>query len=294
MTLGLIYPSDWSGFPSPIPEFLTLAQRVRADYRGLDFTASSKSFYLSWEGLQTRSLQLAGLMAYVLKTGGLEDVPRSDLLPLLEDFSPTTSAQLTKERSSKASTPPATKLPLLENFSNTGIRAQPDLWHEWYTSRVRSLVNTIQDEEWYGYYVYTLGDNDKASPGGAQQDPAMENIYFKLGGGSTGPPPVRSSRSYASTTTTTYPSRVPIEAHGGKDGVMAEFDFVGSVNTSTGMINLRKSYRGAHHWDYEGIMTPLGIVGEWGREGTGFDGYFWLWKRSWMVDNAVQRTHGYS
>lgn len=298
MTLGLLHPSDWSGLPSLIPEFLTLAQRVRADYRGLDFTTSSQSFYLSWEGLQTRSLQLAGLMAYVFKTGSLEDVPRSDLLPLLRDIIPTTSDQLTIKGSFKASPPPTTKLPLLENFSSTGIRAQPDSWHEWYTSRVRSLVNTIQDEEWYGYYVYTLGDNDNPSPGGAQQDPAMENIHFKLGGGGSGPiPPVLpSSRSQASTTTTTttYPSKVPIEAYGGKDGVMAEFDFVGSINTSTGIVNLRKSYRGAHHWDYEGIMTPLGIVGEWGREGTGFDGYFWLWKRSWMVDNAVQRTHGYS
>lgn len=297
MTLGLIHPSDWSGLPSLIPEFLTLVQRVRADYRGLDFTAASRSFYLSWEGLQTRSLQLAGLITYVLKTGGLEDVPRSDLLPLLRDFTPRTSArdQLTRN-SFKPSTP--TKVPLLENFSSTGIRVQPNTWHEWYTSRVRSLVNTIEDEEWYGYYVYTLGDNENPSPGGAQQDPAMENIHFRLGGSG---PPVPSSRSQASTattttttTTTSYPSKVPIEAHGGKDGVMAEFDFVGSINTSTGMINLRKSYRGAHHWDYEGIMTPLGIVGEWGREGTGFDGYFWLWKRSWMVDNAVQRTHGYS
>lgn len=290
MTLGLLHPSDWSGLPSLIPEFLTLAQRVRADYRGLDFTASSQKFYLSWEGLQTRSLQLAGLMAYVLKTGGLEDVPRSDLLPLVRDFPSTTSDRLIID-SLKALPAPAIKLPLLENFSSTGIRAQPDSWHDWYTSRVRSLVNTIQDEEWYGYYVYTLGDNDNPSPGGVQQDPAMENIYFKVGSG----PPVPSSRSQASTTTTTtYPSKVPIEAHGGKDGVMAEFDFVGSINTNTGMVNLRKSYRGAHHWDYEGIMTPLGIVGEWGREGTGFDGYFWLWKRSWMVNNAVQRTHGYS
>lgn len=226
-------------------------------------------------------------MAYVLKTGGLEDVPRSDLLPLLRDVPPITRDHL-KVDSFKPS--PPTKVPLLENFSSTGIRAQPNTWLEWYTSRVRSLVNTIEDEEWYGYYVYTLGDNDNPSPGGAQQDPAMENIHFKLGSG----PPVPGSRSQASTATTMYPSKVSIEAHGGKDGVMAEFDFAGSINTSTGMINLRKSYRGAHHWDYEGIMTPLGIVGEWGREGTGFDGYFWLWKRSWMVDNAVQRTHGYS
>lgn len=289
MVLGLIYPSDWSGMPISPPEFLSLAQRVRTDFRGLDFTSSSQSFYLSWEGLQTRSLQLAGLIAYILKSGGLEDVPRSDLLPLLCG-SPPTSDRWTINSSRSA--PRQLKMPLLENFSRSGIQTQPNSWQEWYTSRVRDLVNTIEDDEWYGYYVYTLGDNDSPSPGGAQ-DPAMENIFFKLGSG----PPLSSSRSQASTITSataTYLSKLPLEARGGKDGVMADFDFVGSINTSTGMMNLRKSYRGAHHWDYEGIMTPLGIVGEWGREGTGFDGYFWLWKRSWMGGDVVQRTHRYS
>ncbi|KAJ4413582.1 hypothetical protein N0V82_008443 [Gnomoniopsis sp. IMI 355080] len=289
MVLGLIHPSDWSDVPISPPDFLRLAQRVRADFRGLDFTSSSQSFYLSWEGVQTRSLQLAGLIAYILKSGGLEDVPRSDLLPLLRDISPTSDRWAIHPSPSA----PRLKMPLLENFSSTGIRTQPSSWQEWYTSRVRDLVNTIDDDEWYGYYVYTLGDNDNPSPGGAQ-DPAMEKIYFKLGGSG---PPLPSSRSQASTITSptaTYLSKVSLEARGGKDGVMADFDFVGSINTSTGMVNLRKSYRGAHQWDYEGIMTPLGIVGEWGREGTGFDGYFWLWKRSWMVGDAVTRTHAYS
>lgn len=288
MVFGLLNPCDWSSVPSSPPDFFRLAQRVRADYRGLDFTTSSQSFYLSWEGLQTRSLQLAGLIAYILKAGGLEDVPRSDLLPLLRG-SISTSDRWTVPPSPPI---PRLKMPLLENFSNNGIRTQPNSWQEWYTSRVRDLVNTIGDEEWYGYYVYTLGDNGKTGSG-SSQDPAMENIHFKLGSG----PPLPSSRSQASTTTSstaTYLSKLPLEARGGKDGVMSDFDFVGSINTSTGMINLRKSYRGAHHWDYEGIMTPLGIVGEWGREGMGFDGYFWLWRRSWMVDGAVQRTQGYS
>lgn len=288
MALGLMYASDWSDVPSSSPEFLRLAQRVRADYRGLDFTSSSQSFYLSWDGLQTRSLQLAGLMAYILKTGGLEDVPQSDLLPLMGGQS------LPPNRWTTLSSPSRRRIrmPLLENFSNNGIRAQPNSWQEWYTSRVRDLVHTIEDGEWYGYYVYTLGDTDSSSPGGAQ-DPAMENIHFKLGSG----PPVPSSRSQVSTATSstaTYSLKVPLEARGGKDGVTSDFDFVGHINTSTGMIILRKNYRGAHHWDYEGIMTPLGIVGEWGREGTGYDGYFWLWKRSWMVGDVVQRTHGYS
>ncbi|KAJ4392091.1 hypothetical protein N0V93_005713 [Gnomoniopsis smithogilvyi] len=289
MVFGLINPADWVGVPPSPPEFLKLAQRVRADYRGSDFTFSSQSFYLSWVGLQTRSLQLAGLIAYTLKAGGLEDIPRSDLLPLLR------GSILMSDRWTRHIPHPSInqqKMPLLENFSSTGIRTQPNSWQEWYTSRVRDLVNTIEDEEWYGYYVYTLGDNENPTSGGAQ-DPAMEHIHFKLGSR----PALPSSRSQGSTATsptTTHPSKLPLEARAGKDGVMAEFDFVGSININTGTMDLRKSYRGAHYWDYEGIMTPLGIIGEWGREGTGFDGYFWLWKRSWMVNDAVQRTHGYS
>lgn len=288
MVLGLINPSGWSNLPpTTYSEYHSLARRVRADYRGLDFTFPSQSFWLSWEGLQTRSLQLAGLIAYILKKSGLEDVPRSDLVNLLR-ASPPTSGQWRNLPTTSSS---RLRLPLLEDFSSTGIRAQPNSWQEWYTLRVRDLVNTIEDEEWYGYYVYTLGDSSNSSSGGAQ-DPAMENIHFKLGSGS----PVPSSRSQGSMTTSptvTYSPKLPLEARGGKDGVSGEFDFIGSINANTGMMNLRKSYRGAHYWDYEGVMTPLGLVGEWGREGTGYDGYFWLWKRSWMVDDAVQRTHVY-
>lgn len=290
MVVGLIKPSDWSGVPSAPVEYLSLAQRVKSDYRGVDITSSSQSFLLSWEGLQTRSLQLAGLIAYILKTGGFEDVPRSDLLPLHRP-PPPASDQWTIL--SSASSFPRLKIPLLENFSNNGVRAQPSSWQEWYTSRVRDLVSTIEDEEWYGYYVYTLDETDSFGPSGAR-DPAMENIYFKLGSG----PPLSSARSLASTvtasTTTGQSPKLPLEARGGKDGVTGEFDFVGTIRTNTGMVSLRKSYRGAHYWDYEGVMTPLGIVGEWGREGTGYYGYFWLWKRSWMVGNTVQRTHAYS
>ncbi|CAN8096717.1 unnamed protein product [Discula destructiva] len=292
MVLGLIDPFKWSEVPSALPEYPSLAQRVTADYRGADSTSSSQSFLLSWEGLQTRSLQLAGLIACILRTGGLEDVPRSDLLslhdgasqPILDDWTVLSSA---------SSFHPRTKIPLLENFSNSGVRAQPNAWQEWYTSRVRDLVQTIEDEEWYGYYVYTLEDSDSFGPSGAR-DPAMENIHFKLGSA----PPLSSAQSQVSTATsstaTGQPPKLPLEARGGKDGVTVKFDFAGTIRPTTGIVSLRKSYRGAHYWDYEGVMTPLGIVGEWGREGTGYYGYFWLWKRSWMGGNVVQRTHAYA
>lgn len=296
MVLGLIHPSDWSDVPPCAPEYNSLAQRVKADYRGVKFTSLSQSFWLSWEGLHTRSLQLAGLIAYILKISGFEDVPRSDLLPLLRGDLPRAAEVWTPAR-------PRLRIPLLENYSDHGIRAQPNSWREWYASRVRDLVDTIEDEEWYGYYVYTLENTDNINPAGSR-DPAMENIYFKLGA----EPPMPSSRSISSnttsiitttTTTTTatglaQSAKVPLEARGGKDGITAEFDFVGTVNTNTGIVSLRKKYKGAHYWDYDGVMTPVGIVGEWGREGTGYDGYFWLWKRSWMVDDVVKRTYAYS
>ncbi|KAL1875172.1 hypothetical protein Daus18300_003240 [Diaporthe australafricana] len=308
MTLGLIHPWNWSSISTESPEYYSLAQRVRADYHGEDFTSSNQSFWLSWEGLHTRSLQLAGLIAYVLKIGGFEDMPRSDLIPLLRDTSHSNSATTTSSRA------PRLKVPLLEKTSSGsggGIRGQANSWQEWYTTRVRDLVNTIDDDddEWYGYYVYGLTSTDNLNPIGSK-DPAMENIHFKLGRAPptpttpTHPSATAKKRSPSSTPTnpTPAPQKLPLEARACQDGITCSFDFVGTVAPATGIVSLRKNYVGAHYWDYEGVMTPLGIVGEWGKEGAGFNGYFWLWKRSWMMgggggdggDGRGQRTYAYS
>lgn len=333
MVAGLLYPSDWTTElqSTTSTAYRDLASRVRADFRGEELTSASQSFWLSWEGLQTRSLQLAGLIAYVLRISGFEDVPRSDLLPFLRP----PPSPLSSSSSSSSSSPPQAndpengipgtttntpnpssgpisrlKVPLLENFGDDGIRPQSNSWQEWYTSRVRDLVESIEDEEWYGYYVYTLDSTDNLNPLGSR-DPAMENIYFKLGSSgatttTTGrressahvpssPPPRTSNNN--NTPPPPHPSppkKLRLEAQGGKDGVTGEFDFFGTVANNTGHVTLRKTYKGAHYWDYEGVMTPVGIVGEWGREGTGYNGYFWLWKRSWMAGDAVQRTYAYS
>lgn len=311
MVLGLLHPSEWTDLPPTTTEYQDLTRRIRADFRGAEFTSSSQSFWLSWEGLQTRSLQLAGLIAYVLRVGGFEDVPRSDLLPFLRpppsplSTSPlTTSHYPTPETTVSANSLPTPKsrlkIPLLENFCEDGIRPQSPSWQEWYTARVRDLVESIEDEEWYGYYVYTLENTDNLNPLGSR-DPAMENIFFKLGGGatttrgeSTLSSPHNNNNNSSSSSTSSPPAKLPLEAQGGKDGVTGEFDFFGHVATNTGHVSLRKTYKGAHYWDYDGVMTPVGIVGEWGREGTGYNGYFWLWKRSWMAGDAVQRTYAYS
>lgn len=298
MALGLIHPGDWSNIPAEAPEYQSLAQRVRADFHGEEFTSSNQSFWLSWEGLHTRSLQLAGLIAYILKVGGFEDTPRSDLLPMLRNAPPPSGSSSSNP---PAQSPPRLRLPILEKAWDDGIRVRSNSWHEWYASRVRDLVGTIEDEEWYGYYVYTLMNTDNLNPIGSR-DPAMENIHFKLGGraGShshshphthTHPHPQSLSSSSSSVPSS---QRVPLEAKGGMDGVTKEFDFVGTVALNTGLVSLKKNYIGAHYWDYEGVMTPLGIVGEWGKEGTGFNGYFWLWKRSWMVGDGRGETYAYS
>lgn len=291
MVVGLLYPSEWTNIPPTTPEYQELARRIRADFLGVGFTSSSQSFWLSWEGLQTRSLQLAGLIAYVLRGNGFEDVPRSDLVPFLRPPLPSTPPTITTTRRSP---PVRLKVPLLENFSNDAIRSQPGSWQEWYASRVRDLVANIEDDEWYGYYVYTLENTTNLNPVGSR-DPAMENIHFKLGGAATASsssssPPDTSSPLYSPSS-----SMRTLEAQGGKDGITSTFDLFGTVATKTGHVSLRKRYKGAHFWDYDGVMTPVGILGEWGREGVGYDGYFWLWKRSWMMVNehAVQRTYAY-
>lgn len=294
MALGLLHPTSWkssSSSSSSSPpacaapdDYQSLARRVRADYHGAELaTPSSQSFWLSWEGLHARSLQLAGLLAFVLRTCGFEDVPRSDLVPLLRG--PTTSTSTPQQQ---------LRLPLLENFNpgstaDPAVRAHPGAWQEWYASRVRDLVSSVEDEEWYGYYVYTLESTDNRNPAGSS-DPAMENVHFRLGGGDS---TLAKTITTTTTTTTAAYKVLPLEARGCRDGITREFDLVGTVHAGTGVVGLRKSYWGAHCWDYDGVVTPLGIVGEWGREGTGYDGYFWLWKRSWMVGDAVQRNHAY-
>lgn len=315
MVVGLLHPSEWTNGPPTTPEYQDLARCTRADFRGTEFTSSSQSFWLSWEGLQTRSLQLAGLIAYVLRVSGFEDVPRSDLISFLRpppSQPPSSLSRIntsanssTATRTSKPPAPPSRlKVPLLENFCKDGVRPQRNSWQEWYASRVRDLVEHIEEEEWYGYYVYTLENTDNLNPIGSR-DPAMENIHFKLGGGGGAaaatrePPSLTSSPSPSGLNNNRLSSppssaRLPLEAQGGKDGVTGEFDFFGTVTTTTGHVSLRKTYKGAHYWDYDGVMTPVGIVGEWGREGTGYSGYFWLWKRSWMVGDAVQKTYAYS
>lgn len=304
MVMGLLHPSEWPKDPQPstTPEYRDLAKRVRADFRAAEFTLSSQSFWLSWEGLQTRSLQLAGLIAYVLRVGGFKDVPRSDLLPLLCPPSQHRTAGLLSVHNKASASRSPSKIPLLENFCEGGIRPQSHSWQEWYTSRVRDLVESIGDEEWYGYYVYTLDRMDNLSPLGFR-DPAMENIYFTLGRGDRGTSSSTAAPRVSTSSVSSVPhnsggssSRYTLSAQGGKDGVTGEFDFVGSVAPNTGQLSLRKTYRGAHYWDYDGVMTPVGIVGEWGREGTGYNGFFWLWKRSWMAptEEAVQRTFAYA
>lgn len=371
MTLGLLHPGPWApacaaqhghGDPWARKEawgeweedaqaqeeehgsyFHHLARRVKADYRGaeLAYPTGHQSFWLSWEGLHARSLQLAGLIAYILRTCGFDDVPRSDLLPLLPSSSsppspppplspPSPSLPSSSSTTTTAATTTTVRIPLLEHLGAAGggggVRARSGAWRDWYASRVRDLVGSVGDEEWYGYYVYTLERADNLNPVGSS-DPAMENIFFRLGGGARGdhagekqqqqPRAVTSGArsSVGSNISTTRKggggvgggtphqlssssfsssSRVLLEAHGGRDGITGEFDFAGTIHTGTGVVSLRKTYKGAHYWDYDGVMTPLGIVGEWGREGTGYDGYFWLWKRSWMVGDAVQRTFAYS
>lgn len=304
MALGLIHPWKWSNLPAETPEYHSLAHRVRADYHSEDFTSSNQSFWLSWEGLHTRSLQLAGLMAYNLKVSGLEDTPRSDLIPLLRDIRSHTNSATALA----SSPPPQLKIPLLEKTkggSHGGITGQSNSWQEWYISRVRDLVNTIDDDdddEWYGYYVYTLTSSDNINPIGSK-DPAMENIHFKLGR----PSQSSSTASATATSTTTAkkrspsstpltPQKLPLEARDCQDGITRSFDFVGTVAPATGIVSLRKNYLNAHSWEYEGVMTPLGILGEWGKEDTGFNGYFWLWRRSWMGsgEGKGQRTYAYS
>ncbi|KAI1379657.1 hypothetical protein F4677DRAFT_442631 [Hypoxylon crocopeplum] len=135
-----------------------------------------------------------------------------------------------------------------------------DEWWSWYTTRVRDLAKRLDEGEWCGTYTYKLHL-------GGRVDPPMERIRFRK--------------------TSTDGDSYSVEALDAIDGI-GTFTLRGEVNASdvACTVHLRKQYS-THQFDWEGLVTPLGICGGYysaGHRASRPLGYFWLWKREWVND----------
>ncbi|KAH9023696.1 hypothetical protein EDB85DRAFT_1990248, partial [Lactarius pseudohatsudake] len=67
------------------------------------------------------------------------------------------------------------------------------------------------------------------------------------------------------------------------------FTLEGSSDTRTGVVIARKTYVGAHWWDWRGVITPFGMVGVWGTETQNL-GWWWVWPQEWSERSPAPPT----
>jgi hypothetical protein len=150
------------------------------------------------------------------------------------------------------------QLPIPFSSRSTVASKAPDVWDAWLSRHIERLSHPDQLEkgQWCGYYDYD---------GARSFDPPMLAIHFtvdrspNLGAGL-----VRKVRAR------------------GHDGI-GQFTLEGGVSKQ-GYFELRKTYIGAHSFDWICLMTPFGIFGSWGAlHGNRFhrSGRVWLWKHEW-------------
>jgi hypothetical protein len=134
-----------------------------------------------------------------------------------------------------------------------------DAWETWLTKHVESMSLPVylEEGEWCGYYDYN---------GVRAFDRPMLDIQFTV------------NQNLLQGKATVWKIRAQ-----GHDGV-GRFTLEGWVETLVGRLTLRKTYIGAHSFDWECFMTPFGIFGSWGtrpRDRLHKAGRLWLWKCDW-------------
>ncbi|KAH8987447.1 hypothetical protein EDB92DRAFT_1875786 [Lactarius akahatsu] len=67
------------------------------------------------------------------------------------------------------------------------------------------------------------------------------------------------------------------------------FTLEGSSDMQTGVVIARKTYVGAHWWDWRGVITPFGMVGVWGTEAQNL-GWWWVWPQEWSERSPAPPT----
>ena len=126
-----------------------------------------------------------------------------------------------------------------------------------------TTVNFLEDGEWAGFYSMSYFLPRRGRGESVDFDPPMHGIRF--------------------VTTAQFSDPTVLSLQGTGEDAIGAFDLEGKIARETGNINLRKTYSGGHPtWDWLCIMTPVGIVGSWGRGAYG--GWIWLWKTGWTAN----------
>ena len=127
-----------------------------------------------------------------------------------------------------------------------------------------TTIDFLQNGEWEGFYSINYKHWNRSDWNHIAFDPPMRGIHFVA--------------------TADIDRSAALSLHGtGEDGVGA-FNLDGRLARGTGQIVLKKVYEGGHPaWDWDCLMTPVGIFGSWGTRRWG--GWVWLWKTSWTADH---------
>ena len=150
------------------------------------------------------------------------------------------------------------QLPLPFHSIYTDPYIVEDPWTVWLSRHIEKMSEPDQlgKGQWCGYYSYD---------GARAFDPPMLGIQFS----------VDQNPSPGSGLT----SRIRAQGH---DGI-GQFTLEGGISRQ-GELRLRKTYAGAHSFDWTCFMTPFGIFGRWGTVGRNIfrqGGKLWLWKCEW-------------
>ena len=118
-------------------------------------------------------------------------------------------------------------------------------------------LSSASDHRWAGYYTFS-----NMYEGMHNSDPPM---FFKL---HLAPPPTAVEAAYK------------VYFCGEGADAVGPFTLEGSSDKQTGVVIARKTYVGAHGWDWYGMITPFGMVGVWGI-GSDTLGWWWIWRQEW-------------
>ncbi|KAH8984377.1 hypothetical protein EDB86DRAFT_2963399 [Lactarius hatsudake] len=121
-------------------------------------------------------------------------------------------------------------------------------------------LSSASGQRWVGYYTTEVMDERYEPP-----------MFFKL---YLAPPTAGANKVYF--------------RGDGADRV-GLFTLEGSSDTQTGVVIARKTYVGAHWWDWRGVITPFGMVGVWGTERRNL-GWWWVWPQVWSERSLAPPT----
>ena len=128
-----------------------------------------------------------------------------------------------------------------------------------------TAASFLEDSEWCGYY--SLSDRTPLQYFGSGQisfDPPMYDINFSVD---------RSEDSNQKK------GVLNVTGTGGMDGV-GTFTLSGTIDTKDGTLSMVKAYdNDGLSWNWRGVLTPLGLVAQWGEPDWG--GWVWMWKATW-------------